>query len=219
MEPRRGGLVGSGRTEVAEAIVGLRPVASGEIRLDDQPVRFQSPRQALDRGVAYVSEDRKGRGILVDLSCVENTTLPNLSAYGRVVPHRRRERAATDAWIERLDIRCPDPRNPIRSLSGGNQQKFAVASRLDSEPSVILLDEPTRGVDVGAKRELYHLIAGLAERGLACLMISSELPELIGLCHRIVVMQQGRVAGVVDGPTATEESIMRLAAGVEENTA
>ncbi|MCP4836230.1 MAG: sugar ABC transporter ATP-binding protein [Phycisphaera sp.] len=213
------GLVGSGRTEVAEAIVGLRPVASGEIRLDDQPVRFQSPRQALDRGVAYVSEDRKGRGILVDLSCVENTTLPNLSAYGRVVPHRRRERAATDAWIERLDIRCPDPRNPIRSLSGGNQQKFAVASRLDAEPTVILLDEPTRGVDVGAKRELYHLIAGLADRGLACLMISSELPELIGLCHRIAVMRQGRLAGVVDGPTATEESIMRLAAGVEDHAA
>lgn len=213
------GLVGSGRTEVAEAIVGLRPITAGEIRLDDEPVRFRSTRDALDRGVAYVSEDRKGRGILVDLSCVENTTLPNLAAYGKVVPHRRRERAATEAWIERLDIRCPDPRSPIRTLSGGNQQKFAVASRLDSEPSVILLDEPTRGVDVGAKRELYHLIAGLAERGLACLMISSELPELIGLCHRIVVMQQGRVAGVVDGPTATEESIMRLAAGVEENTA
>ena len=213
------GLVGSGRTEVAEAIVGLRPITAGEIRLDDEPVRFRSTRDALDRGVAYVSEDRKGRGILVDLSCVENTTLPNLAAYGKVVPRRRRERAATEAWIERLDIRCPDPRSPIRTLSGGNQQKFAVASRLDSEPSVILLDEPTRGVDVGAKRELYHLIAGLAERGLACLMISSELPELIGLCHRIVVMQQGRVAGVVDGPTATEESIMRLAAGVEENTA
>ena len=94
-----------------------------------------------------------------------------------------------------------------------------MASRLDSEPTVILLDEPTRGVDVGAKRELYHLIAGLAEKGLACLMISSELPELIGLCHRIVVMRQGRTAGVVDGPTATEESIMRLAAGVEDHAA
>jgi ribose transport system ATP-binding protein len=213
------GLVGSGRTEVAEAIVGLRAITAGEIRLHDELVRFRSSRHALENGVAYVSEDRKGRGILVDLSCVENTTLPNLSAYGKLIPDRRRERATTSSWIERLDIRCPDPRSPIRTLSGGNQQKFAVASRLDSEPGVILLDEPTRGVDVGAKRELYHLIASLAERGLACLMISSELPELIGLCHRIAVMRQGRIAGVVDGPTATEESIMRLAAGVEEHAA
>jgi ribose transport system ATP-binding protein len=104
-------------------------------------------------------------------------------------------------------------------LSGGNQQKFAVASRLDAQPTVLLLDEPTRGVDVGAKRELYHLIAGLARDGLACILISSELPELLGLCHRIAVMRQGRLAGVVDGPTASEESIMRLAAGVGEEAA
>jgi ribose transport system ATP-binding protein len=189
------------------------------VRLDGEIVRFRSARHALDRGVAYVSEDRKGRGILVDLSCIENTTLPNLEAYGRVIPNRRRERRTTADWIERLDIRCPDSRGPIRSLSGGNQQKFAVASRLDARPAVLLLDEPTRGVDVGAKRELYHLISKLASEGLACVVISSELPELLGLCHRIAVMRQGRLVGVVDGPTATEESIMRLAAGVEENVA
>ena len=213
------GLVGSGRTEIAEAIVGLRPISGGEIQLDGNLVRFRSPKQALEQGVAYVSEDRKGRGILVDLSCVENTTLPNLRAYGRLVPDRRRERTTTAEWIERLDIRCPDPRSPIRMLSGGNQQKFAVASRLDAQPTVLLLDEPTRGVDVGAKRELYHLIAKLAKDGLACVLISSELPELLGLCHRIAVMRQGQLAGVVDGPTASEESIMRLAAGVGEAAA
>ena len=213
------GLVGSGRTEIAEAIVGLRSISGGTVRLDGEIVRFRSARHALDRGVAYVSEDRKGRGILVDLSCIENTTLPNLEAYGRVIPNRGRERRATADWIERLDIRCPDSRGPIRSLSGGNQQKFAVASRLDAKPAVLLLDEPTRGVDVGAKRELYHLISKLASDGLACVVISSELPELLGLCHRIAVMRQGRLVGVVDGPTATEESIMRLAAGVEENVA
>ncbi len=213
------GLVGSGRTEIAEAIVGLRPITGGEIQLDGDAIRFRSPKQALEQGVAYVSEDRKGRGILVDLSCVENTTLPNLRAYGRLVPDRRRERTTTAEWIERLDIRCPDPRSPIRMLSGGNQQKFAVASRLDAQPTVLLLDEPTRGVDVGAKRELYHLIAKLAKDGLACVLISSELPELLGLCHRIAVMRQGQLAGVVDGPTASEESIMRLAAGVGEAAA
>ena len=217
------GLVGSGRTELAEAVAGLRPSRGGGILLDGAAVRFRSPRQALDRGVAYVSEDRKGRGVFTELACIENLTLPNLAAYGRVVPDRRRERSATAEWIRTLDIRCPAPAAPMRTLSGGNQQKFAVASRLDVKPTVLLLDEPTRGVDVGAKRELYHLISTLAADGLACLVISSELPELIGLCHRIAVMRQGRLVGEVDpaaeSPDETERSIMRLAAGVSEYAA
>ncbi|MGA1707301.1 MAG: sugar ABC transporter ATP-binding protein [Phycisphaerales bacterium] len=217
------GLVGSGRTELAEAIAGLRRMGAGEVRLEGTAVRVRSARQALDRGIAYVSEDRKGRGVFVELACRENLVLPNLAAYGAFVPSRRREREATAAWIRTLDIRCPDPAAPMRTLSGGNQQKFAVASRLDVKPTVLLLDEPTRGVDVGAKRELYHLIARLASEGLACLVISSELPELIGLCHRIAVMRQGRLVGEVD-PAAqsseeTERSIMRLAAGVSEQAA
>lgn len=217
------GLVGSGRTEVAEAIVGLRPRSGGEVRVYDTPIRFRSPRHAMEVGVAYVSEDRKGRGILVDLSSVENTTLPNLRSYGRVLPSRRRERASTRKWIETLDVRCPDAGAPMRTLSGGNQQKLAVASRLDTKPTVLILDEPTRGVDVGAKRELYHLIASLAADGLACVMISSELPELIGLCHRIAVMRQGRIAGTItvgdEDPAALENDIMKLAAGVSEEAA
>ena len=217
------GLVGSGRTELAEAVAGIRPLRAGAIALDGAAVRFRSPRQALDRGVAYVSEDRKGRGVFVELACSENLTLPNLAAYGAFVPSRRREAEATRSWIRTLYIRCPDASAPMRTLSGGNQQKFAVASRLDVKPAVLLLDEPTRGVDVGAKRELYHLIAKLAADGLACLVISSELPELIGLCHRIAVMRQGRIVGEVDpagdSPEATERSIMRLAAGVSEQAA
>lgn len=217
------GLVGSGRTEVAEAIVGLRRITRGELRLFGVPTRFRSPRQALREGVAYVSEDRKGRGILVDLPCVDNVTLANLEHYGRVLPNRRRERRSTREWIEKLDVRCPDAEAAIRTLSGGNQQKFAVASRLDARPTVLLLDEPTRGVDVGAKRELYHLISSLAADGLSCVVISSELPELIGLCHRIAVMRQGRVAGTVnvedEDAASLESSIMRLAAGVAEEAA
>ena len=217
------GLVGSGRTELAEAVAGLRRLRSGEVLLDGAAVRLRSPRQALDRGVAYVSEDRKGRGVFVELACAENLTLPNLAAYGAFAPSRRREAESTRSWIRTLDIRCPDASAPMRTLSGGNQQKFAVASRLDVKPTVLLLDEPTRGVDVGAKRELYHLIAKLAADGLACLVISSELPELIGLCHRIAVMRQGRIVGEVDPaartPEETEQSIMRLAAGVSEQAA
>ncbi|MDZ4830864.1 MAG: sugar ABC transporter ATP-binding protein [Phycisphaerae bacterium] len=212
------GLVGSGRTETAEAIVGLRPRDSGTILLSGKAVRFRGPRAALEAGIAYVSEDRKARGVHLAMSCVENVTIPHLKAFGRVFPDRRRERATADTWIARLAIRCPNPRAPIRTLSGGNQQKFAVAKWLDAlpkdRPRVILLDEPTRGIDLGAKLQMYRLIADLAAQGLACVLISSELPELIGLCHRIVVLRAGEVAGTVDGDSATEESVMRLAAGV-----
>jgi ribose transport system ATP-binding protein len=212
------GLVGSGRTETAEALVGLRRRLRGSVDLFGRAVDFRTPAAALAAGLAYVSEDRKGRGVHLDMSCVENTTLAHLSAYGRLFPSRAKERAAARSWIERLSIRCSSPDGPIRALSGGNQQKFAVAKWLDAGPKVLLLDEPTRGIDLGAKREMYRLIADLAASGLACVVISSELPELIGLCHRIVVLRQGSVVGVLDGRNdgeLTEERIMFLAAGVD----
>ncbi len=223
------GLVGSGRTEAAESVVGLRHATRGSVFVDGRLVRFRNPREALAAGVAYVSEDRKGRGVHLGMSCVENVTLAHLGSYGRWFPSAARERAAARGWIERLAIRCPDMHAPIRTLSGGNQQKFAVAKWLDAKPRVLILDEPTRGIDLGAKREMYRLIAELAAQGLACVVISSELPELIGLCHRIVVMRQGRTVGEVggaasdadgsampaDGNSMTEERIMFLAAGVE----
>jgi ribose transport system ATP-binding protein len=213
------GLVGSGRTETAETIVGLRRASGGRVMLGGQPVRFRGPREAIAAGVAYVSENRKERGVHLPMSCVENVTIAHLRDFGRVVPNRRAERATAATWISRLAVKCPNPHGPIGALSGGNQQKLAVAKWLDALPKdrqgVLLLDEPTRGVDLGAKREMYRLIADLAAQGLACVVISSELPELLGLCHRIAVMRNGRIEGEVDAATASEESLMHLAAGVD----
>lgn len=209
------GLIGSGRTELAELLIGTRPLQSGKIRRDGREVRIGNPKQAANLGIAYVSEDRKETGLILSMPVVENTTLANLSAYARPFVSRSRERAAAERWKESLDIRAGDLGAAIMFLSGGNQQKVSVAKWLELEPKVLILDEPTRGVDVGAKRELYQLIHDLASQGLACLVISSELPELLGLCHRILVMRRGAIVGEVSGSGMTEESVMALAAGVE----
>ncbi|MCW5941652.1 MAG: sugar ABC transporter ATP-binding protein [Fimbriimonadaceae bacterium] len=209
------GLVGSGRTEACEAIVGLR-AHTGDTRLGGESVRLRNPREALRHGVAYLSEDRKGAGLVLGMSAVENTTLANLRAYGGFTIDRGRQRRATDAWIQALDVRVGDPEEPVGTLSGGNQQKVALAKWLDGKPRVLLLDEPTRGVDVGAKREIYRLVHRLASEGLACVLVSSEMPELVGLCHRVVVMRDGRSVGELVGDEIGEHAIMLLAAGVEE---
>ena len=214
------GLVGSGRTETAEAIVGVRR-AEGTLRVGGAAASFASPREAMRAGVAYVSEDRKGRGLHVTLSSVANMTLPSLDAHARLGGLRleaRGERAVTDRWIGAFSIRCARPELPIASLSGGNQQKFALARWLETKPKVLVIDEPTRGVDVGAKAEIYRIVARLAAEGLACIVISSELPELIGLAHRVVVLRGGTAAGEVSrdelaGPGA-DETIVRLASGL-----
>ena len=216
------GLVGSGRTETAEAIVGLRR-SEGTLRVAGREVRFASPREAVRAGVAYVSEDRKGRGLHVSLSSVANMTLPSLDRHARLAGlslDARGERAVADRWIRDFAIRCARPNLPISSLSGGNQQKFALARWLETAPKVLVIDEPTRGVDVGAKGEIYRIVAALAREGLACVVISSELPELIGLAHRVVVMREGRVAGELGRDTLAladaEERIVRLASGLQE---
>jgi ribose transport system ATP-binding protein len=219
------GLVGSGRTETAEAIVGLR-ASEGALRVRGEPARFDGPRAALRAGVAYVSEDRKGRGLHVTLSSVANMTLPSLDRHARwggLALHAGGERAVADRWIRDFAIRCARPELPISSLSGGNQQKFALARWLEAAPRVLIIDEPTRGVDVGAKGEIYRIIAALAREGLACIVISSELPELIGLAHRVLVMREGAVAGELGRETLAlgdgEERIVRLASGLSETGA
>jgi ribose transport system ATP-binding protein len=214
------GLVGAGRTETAEAILGLRP-ATGVVRINGHARAFRGAKDAMRAGVAYVSEDRKGRGLHVSLSSIANMTLPSLDRHARLGGARideSGERAVARRWIEAFAIRCARPASPISSLSGGNQQKFALARWLETQPRVLIIDEPTRGVDVGAKAEIYRIVADLAAKGLACVVISSELPELIGLAHRVLVMREGRLVGEIDrdGLAAAdcEERIVRMASGL-----
>jgi ribose transport system ATP-binding protein len=219
------GLIGAGRTEAAEAIVGLRERDSGSIEIDGASIDPRSPRDAMRHGIAYLSEDRKGRGLTIDMGVTENVTLVSLRRYSRLLIRKRAEDAAAREHVDRLRIRVPvggtgrrksgGLRKPVRNLSGGNQQKVALAKWLEMQPRVLILDEPTRGVDVGAKREIYDLIVRLASQGMACVFISSELPELLGVCHRIAVMRAGEIADIIHASEATEEKIMHLAAGVE----
>jgi ribose transport system ATP-binding protein len=196
---------------------GQKPSAFelGEIRIDGVARRIRSPKEAMRNGIAYVSEDRKKLGLLVSLSVQRNVTLANLRAYGRVLVSAANERESAENWRRELDIRVAKLDEPAETLSGGNQQKVSVAKWLDTKPRVLILDEPTRGVDVGAKREMYYLIQRLAAEGMACIVISSDLPEIIGLCHRATVMRDGRIVGELDGDSLSEEAVMRLAAGVE----
>jgi len=210
------GLVGAGRTEMAEAVVGLRQRTGGGIEVGGRRISPSHLRDAVSRGVAYLSEDRRGRGLVMGRSVVENTTLVSLKRYVRYgLIRKSRERAAAEDHAGRLSIRLGSVRDRIETLSGGNQQKVCLAKWLEVRPKVLLLDEPTRGIDIGAKEEIYHLIARLADGGMACVFISSELNELLGMCHRIAVMRAGRVATVLEGEAMTEEGVMFHAAGVK----
>jgi ribose transport system ATP-binding protein len=208
------GLVGAGRTELCEAIVGARPLESGTIRIKDQDVDIRHPKDALRHGIAYLSEDRKGLGLILELSTLVNVTLANFGAYAKPFLNRKAERESAERHRADLDIRVGDLDAPTLLLSGGNQQKVALAKWLDARPRVLILDEPTRGVDVGAKREIYALIHRLAEAGMACIVVSSEMPEIIGLCHRTLVMREGHIVGELSEGDMTEPSIFHLAAGV-----
>jgi ribose transport system ATP-binding protein len=170
---------------------------------------------AVREGIAYLSEDRRGCGLVMGMSIVANTTLVSLRRYARPLIRPRLERAAARRHIERLSIRIGRVNDLIDTLSGGNQQKVAIAKWLEITPRVLILDEPTRGVDIGAKEEIYRLIHDLAKQGMACIFISSELNELLGMCHRIAVMRAGRIVATLDGATATEEEIVHYAAGVK----
>ncbi|HET9003871.1 MAG TPA: sugar ABC transporter ATP-binding protein [Gemmatimonadaceae bacterium] len=208
------GLVGAGRSETARAIFGADPHDEGEILLDGRAVHFASPGDALAAGVAMCAEDRKQLALFMDKAVRWNISiarLPAISPAGFV--RRRRERALAQGFVDRLRVRTPDLATPVRQLSGGNQQKTVLARWLATEPKLLILDEPTHGVDVGAKAEIYALIRGLAAQGIAILLISSELPEILDLSDRIVVMREGRVAGVVPRAVANEQTIMMLATG------
>ncbi len=207
------GLDGSGRTEVLESLFGLSARKGGEIRLNGKPIRNRTPREAIANGFVLLTEERRATGIFAIRDILENTVISNLSAYGRLgVLSNRRMKRDTDGMIRTLRVKTPSRSTAIRTLSGGNQQKVILGRWLLTDPQILLLDEPTRGIDVGAKYEIYQLIVDLAAKGRSVMVVSGEMPELLGICDRILVMSGGRVAGEVEGKTATQEEIMTLAA-------
>ena len=207
------GLVGAGRTELFEGLLGLRPAQAVRVAINGQPVALKSPRQAADLGLTYLSEDRKGKGLHVHFGLAENLTLMDLQRHARPWLHPAAERAALRAAVDEYGIRAASLAVPASALSGGNQQKLAFAKVLQPRPRVVVLDEPTRGVDVGAKRDLYGLIARLAAQGCGVVVISSELVELIGLCHRVAVMRGGRLRAVLPREQLSEEALIAHATG------
>jgi ribose transport system ATP-binding protein len=207
------GLVGAGRTELFEGLLGLRPHRADRIELAGREVRIRNPRQAADAGLTYLSEDRKGKGLHVAFGLAENLTLMDLGRYARPWLQRGAERVALEGAVAEFGIRTGSLSLRASSLSGGNQQKLALAKVLQPQPRVLVLDEPTRGVDVGAKRDIYFLVDRLAASGVAVIVISSELMELIGLCHRVAVMRAGRLQAIVPAEQLTEEALIAHATG------
>jgi ribose transport system ATP-binding protein len=205
------GLIGAGRTEMAEAICGLRSKSAGRISIAGKGVKIRNVRDAVAVGLAYLSEDRKGTGLTLQMSVAENTTLASLKQWW-IRP--KVEAGVTRRRVADLKIKIGAITDPVSSLSGGNQQKVALAKWLETAPKILFVDEPTRGVDIGAKQQIYQLIQALTRAGMACVMISSELNEVIGMSHRIAVMRGGKIVAMLDGATATEEMIMHHAAAV-----
>ena len=207
------GLVGAGRTETVRLIFGADPPDSGSVELDGRLLHLRGPRDAIRAGIGLLTEDRKAQGLVLGLSVRENFGLPNLPAFtsGGFVQHQR-ERDAFAGYVETLRIKISDHDQPAKNLSGGNQQKVVLAKWLERHCEVIIFDEPTRGIDVGAKYEIYLLMNRLAAQGKAILMISSELPEVLGMADRILVMHEGRITGeITDVPAATQQDILKLA--------
>ena len=204
------GLVGAGRTETAEAIFGMRHITGGKIFKDGKELHIKSPEDAIANKIGLLTEDRRGNGIVGLLSVKENTVLANLKAYGFPLNHKKM-RKDTEEYIKKLNTKTPTMETPIQNLSGGNQQKVLVGRWLLTNPDVLIVDEPTRGIDVGAKAEIHSLITKLAGEGKAIIMISSELPEVMGMADRILVMHEGVMTGMIDRKDFSSELILKYA--------
>jgi len=207
------GLMGSGRSELAKSIFGDIPLSSGKIILDGQELSLNHPSDAISKGISYVSEDRKQLGLIVGMTVKENITLPALDKFQNFIRFisEELENKASLEYIEKMSIKTTGPSQCVVNLSGGNQQKVAIGKGLVTEPKLLILDEPTRGVDVGAKKEIYELVNQLKEKGIAIILISSEMPEVMGMSDRILVMSGGSIAGELEKNEATQEKIMKLA--------
>ncbi len=208
------GLVGAGRTEIMRAIFGIDPYDSGEILLDGEKLRGKSPVQAIRRGIGFATEDRKGEGLALRLSILANMTivkLPQLSKLG--VISRKKQRATADEYVESISIKTPSVSQLVGNLSGGNQQKVVVARWLMMQPKVLILDEPTRGIDVGSKSEIYSLIIRLAQQGVAVIIVSSEIEEILGVCDTVHVIHEGKLVDTLDAATSSTQDVLSSAFG------
>lgn len=213
------GLVGAGRTEVARAVFGIDRYESGSVEMLGRTLRGKDPRAAIDAGVGFVPEDRRKQGLVMELSVERNAALTlrhSLARFGLISGKAEREASAT--WAKRLQVKSGSPEHAVSTLSGGNQQKVVLAKWLATDPKLLIIDEPTRGIDVGTKSEVHRLISELAGRGIAILMISSELPEVLGMADRVLVMREGRITGRLDRSEATSETVMHAATAALESS-
>ena len=208
------GLMGAGRTEIMRAIFGIDSLKSGQIIINEEQLTIKNPFEAIKHGIGFLTEDRKDEGLILDFSIKDNMTLPSTRDF---VKNGIFDNKTSDVFvqrlIDRLRIKSGYPDKEVGTLSGGNQQKVVLAKWIGIAPKVLILDEPTRGVDVGAKREIYQLMNELAERGVPIIMVSSDLPEVIGVSDRIMVMHEGRISGELTHQEATQEKVMQLATG------
>jgi len=209
------GLIGAGRTELAECIMGLRPKTSGDIFVKGEKAQIRSSADALKYRLGYLSEDRKGKGLLMNFGIPENISLISLSKYSNWFIDKKREQQSSQKFVDQFNIKAASLKSELEFLSGGNQQKVYLSKWMDTEPFILILDEPTRGIDVNAKKEIYYFINSLVTEGVSCILISSELEEIIGLCSRVLVMREGRITGEMEGTHINEEEIMFCAAGVK----
>lgn len=208
------GLMGAGRTEIMQAIFGNMPHTAGQILLHGAEVRVRNPRDAITHGIGFITEDRKVEGLMLDESIMKNISIANLGKISRRgVLNKNAEQALTRQGIEEVNIKCTGPQHVCGNLSGGNQQKVVFAKWIHTDPEVLILDEPTRGVDIGAKKEIYGIINDLAAKGVAVIMVSSELPEVLGMSDRVMVVHEGEVSGFLNREEANQENVMILATG------
>ena len=208
------GLMGAGRTEIMQAIFGMMPRNSGKVYIDGKEVTIKNPAQAIAAGIGFITEDRKTEGLLLEKSIAENIEIANLKSISKNgVLSKSKQESLVKKGIEDFRIKCFGPWHECNNLSGGNQQKVVLAKWVATNPKILILDEPTRGVDIGAKKEIYNVINQMAAKGVAIIMVSSELPEVLGMSDRIMVVREGEVRGILNGKEADQEKIMTLATG------
>ncbi|MFG6113958.1 sugar ABC transporter ATP-binding protein [Halobacillus sp. MO56] len=210
------GLMGAGRTEIMESLFGARKFKGGEVRLDGKPIKIKHPADAINKGIGLITEDRKGKGLVLNQTIRENMALTNLPHVSQnKIIQKKREQELVDRLMKRLNVKATGPEQTVGSLSGGNQQKVVIGKWLGIQPKLLILDEPTRGVDIGAKKEIYHIMNELTSFGVAIIMISSELPEVLGMSDRIMVIHEGKVGAILNRDEADQEKIMYAATGGE----